>query len=103
MNVEGTFLWRLYDAIRKEPFRRKIVIAPSYMEGQSWLIRISRELGPVMNVEVHTVQSFVKSQVEFSRYKQEMTLIRDQRSFWIIHYVMEQMASELISTSAWIK
>lgn len=93
MNIEGTFLWRLYDSICKEPFRRKIVIAPSYMEGQSWLIRICRELGPVMNVEVHTVQSFVRSQVEFSLYKQGMTLIGELRTFWIIHHVMEQMAS----------
>ena len=66
VKVEGTFLERLYDAIRKEPFRRKIVIAPSYMEGQSWLMRICRELGSVMNTEVHTVQSFVRSEVEFS-------------------------------------
>ncbi|MCZ8511472.1 PD-(D/E)XK nuclease family protein [Paenibacillus filicis] len=94
MKIEGTFLGRLFDEIRKEPFRRKIVIAPSYMEGQSWLMRICRELGPVMNVEVHTVQSFVRSQVEFSLYKQGLTLIGEQRSFWIIHYVMEQMASE---------
>ncbi|WP_144936920.1 hypothetical protein [Paenibacillus sp. 32O-W] len=56
MRIAGTFLGRLYDAIRKEPFRRKIVIAPSYMEGQSWLMRICRAFGPVMNVEVHTVQ-----------------------------------------------
>lgn len=94
MKIEGTFLGRLFEEIRKEPFRRKIVIAPSYMEGQSWLMRICRELGSVMNVEVHTVQSFVRSQVEFSLYKQGLTLIGEQRSFWIIHYVMEQMASE---------
>ncbi|MEI7028328.1 PD-(D/E)XK nuclease family protein [Paenibacillus sp. y28] len=94
MNIEGTFLWRLYESIRKEPFLRKIVIAPSYMEGQSWLIRISRELGPVMNVEVHAVQSFIQSQVELSLYKQGMTLIGDQRSFWMVHRVMDQMASE---------
>lgn len=95
MKTEGTFLERLYDAIRKEPFRRKIVIAPSYMEGQSWLMRICRELGPVMNTEVHTVQSFVRSEVEFSLYKQGMTLIGDQRSFWIVHHIMEQMASDV--------
>lgn len=95
MKVEGTFLERLYDAIRKEPFRRKIVIAPSYMEGQSWLMRICRELGPVMNTEVHTVQSFVRSEVEFSLYKQGVTLIGDQRSFWIVHHIMEQIASDV--------
>ena len=95
MNIEGTFLWRLYGAICKEPFRRKIVIAPSYMEGQSWLMRICRELGPVMNTEVHTVQTFVNSEVEFSLYKQGMTLIGDQRSFWIVHHIMEQMASDV--------
>lgn len=95
MKTEGTFLERLYDAIRKEPFRRKIVIAPSYMEGQSWLMRICRELGPVMNTEVHTVQTFVNSEVEFSLYKQGMTLIGDQRSFWIVHHIMEQMASDV--------
>jgi len=95
VNIEGTFLWRLYGAICKEPFRRKIVIAPSYMEGQSWLMRICRELGPVMNTEVHTVQTFVNSEVEFSLYKQGMTLIGDQRSFWIVHHIMEQMASDV--------
>ncbi|GAK43173.1 hypothetical protein TCA2_5668 [Paenibacillus sp. TCA20] len=95
MKVEGTFLERLYDAIRKEPFRRKIVIAPSYMEGQSWLMRICRELGSVMNTEVHTVQSFVRSEVEFSLYKQGVTLIGDQRSFWIVHHIMEQVASNV--------
>lgn len=95
VKVEGTFLERLYDAIRKEPFRRKIVIAPSYMEGQSWLMRICRELGPVMNTEVRTVQSFVRSEVEFSLYKQGVTLIGDQRSFWIVHHIMEQMASDV--------
>lgn len=95
VKVEGTFLERLYDAIRKEPFRRKIVIAPSYMEGQSWLMRICRELGPVMNTEVHTVQSFVRSEVEFSLYKQGVTLIGDQRSFWIVHHIMKQIASDV--------
>lgn len=95
VKVEGTFLERLYDAIRKEPFRRKIVIAPSYMEGQSWLMRICRELGPVMNTEIHTVQSFVRSEVEFSLYKQGVTLIGDQRSFWIVHHIMEQIASDV--------
>ncbi|NTZ17290.1 PD-(D/E)XK nuclease family protein [Paenibacillus sp. JMULE4] len=94
MKIVGTFLERLYDAIRREPFRRKIVIAPSYIEGQSWLMRICRELGPVMNVEVQTVQSFVRSQVQFSLYQQGLTLIGEQRSFWIIHHVMEQMASK---------
>lgn len=48
-----------------------------------------------MNTEVHTVQSFVRSEVEFSLYKQGMTLIGDQRSFWIVHHIMEQMASDL--------
>lgn len=91
---EGTFLGRLYDAICKEPFRRKIVIAPSYIEGHSWLARMCREIGPAMNVEVHTVRSFVKSHVQFSLYKEGMTLIGEQRSFWIIHHVMEQLASE---------
>lgn len=95
VKVEGTFLERLYDAIRKEPFRRKIVIAPSYMEGQSWLMRICRELGPVMNTEVHTVQSFVRSEVEFPLYKQGVTLIGDKRSFWIVHHIMEQIASDV--------
>lgn len=94
MKIEGTFLERLYDAIRREPFRRKIVIATSYMEGQSWLTRICREIGPVMNVEVHTVQSFVRSQVEFPLHQQGLTLIGGQRSFWIVHHVMEQLASE---------
>jgi RecB family exonuclease len=93
-NMKSTFLGRLYDAIRNEPFRRKIVIAPSHMEGQSWLMRICRELGPVMNTEVHTVQSFVRSRMEFSLHQQGLTFIRDQRSFWIIHHVMEQLASE---------
>ncbi|EXX84911.1 hypothetical protein BG53_10070 [Paenibacillus darwinianus] len=94
MKIVGTFLKRLYDSIRREPFRRKIIIAPSYIEGQSWLMRICRELGPVMNVEVQTVQSFVRSQVQFSLYQQGLTLIGEQRSFWIIHHVMEQMASK---------
>lgn len=57
-------------------------------------MRICRELGPVMNVEVQTVQSFVRSQVQFSLYQQGLTLIGEQRSFWIIHHVMEQMAFE---------
>ncbi|MFC0212431.1 PD-(D/E)XK nuclease family protein [Paenibacillus chartarius] len=91
--MEGTFLNRLYQAIMEEPFRRKIVLAPSFTEGQSWLMRICREIGPVTNVEVQTVQSFVKGHVQFSLYKQEITLISEQRSFWMIHHFMEQMAA----------
>lgn len=45
--------------------------------------------------EVHTVQSFVRSEVEFSLYKQGVTLIGDQRSFWIVHHIMEQIASDV--------
>ncbi|GAB7057883.1 hypothetical protein JCM16163A_46320 [Paenibacillus sp. YK5] len=92
--MEGTFLNRLYDAIRKESFRRKIVLAPSLSVGQSWLMRICREIGPVMNVEVQTVQSIVKRHVQFSLYKQGVSFISEQRSFWILHRVMEQMAAE---------
>ena len=47
-----------------------------------------------MNTEVHTVQSFVRSEVEFSCIN-KVTLIGDQRSFWIVHHIMEQVASNV--------
>jgi ATP-dependent helicase/nuclease subunit B len=92
IQLKDHFTIRLYNILRADPINKKIVLCNSFSQGYQWLERACRSLGPVMNTEIHTLESFVKSLVSLTLSERGFTYITGRETFWIVQYILEELS-----------
>lgn len=84
---------QLYTYLNTNPFHKKIVLSDGYSQGHQWLEQICRTCGPVMNTEVHTLESIVLAAVKHEITGLGLTYVSKRDTFWIVHHLLEQLTA----------
>ncbi|SDT10550.1 hypothetical protein SAMN05444162_3098 [Paenibacillaceae bacterium GAS479] len=85
---------QLFELARREPFRRKIVLAERFQQGEQWLARATAECGPMLGMEVETLRSAVTKLVMPALAASGGRLLGNGETFWIVQRLMFVMAEE---------
>jgi len=80
---------RLYDVVEAHPLTKKIWIVENYSSGHQTLQRMARELGPVTNLDVATVEGLARS-----RAAAGLAYAPPGETYWIVYSLMRSAAAE---------
>lgn len=92
--MAGFWVEQLYSVLQTDPFKKKIILSSGFAQGHQWLEQMARNYGPVMNTEVHTLESHVIAAVQQQMALQGITYVTERETFWIVHQLMGQLAVE---------
>jgi len=87
-------LRRWYDLVQEHPFTKKIWIVDSYAAGRQALQRMARELGPVSNVDVATIEGLARSRALPAMSAGGFAYAPPEETYWIVFALMRSAVSE---------
>lgn len=73
----------LYEIIRNHPLKRKVLLMPSHAQGHILLEQVSREFGPVLNMEVKTLDLWALERVNLLLTQKRLRYITNLEARWI--------------------
>ncbi|MCA0757030.1 PD-(D/E)XK nuclease family protein [Paenibacillus sp. N4] len=83
---------QLYTFIQNHALQRKLVIAGSHAEAHQWLEQASRRFGPLLNVEVRTLEGWVLERSKLLLAKKGLRYLPNAQSKWIICRLLQELS-----------
>ncbi|WP_309118303.1 PD-(D/E)XK nuclease family protein [Paenibacillus sp.] len=79
---------QLYEIVQGSPLAKKIWVVDSYAAGRQTVQRIARELGPVTNLEIATVEGLARSRALPALAAAGLTYASRGETYWIVFSLM---------------
>jgi|GEM_PF-2862563 len=82
----------LHKLLQERPLERKILLTATRAQGHQWLEQIVRSHGPVLNTEVHTLESWALERCKLTIAKKRLRYITDTEAMWITCALLQEEA-----------
>lgn len=87
-------VYRLFDKIKEEPLRPKVLLARSYAQGHQLLGQICKRYGAIFNVDIQTLRGVVVEKAKLELFRRQIRLLDEGQTFWIVRHLMRQIATD---------
>jgi ATP-dependent helicase/nuclease subunit B len=84
----------LFKIIQTYPLQEKILIAKNHAQGLQWKEWVSRDLGPVSNVTVQTIEEFIFDYGKLALSKSKKKLLNSSDSYWLVYSLMSEAVQQ---------
>jgi ATP-dependent helicase/nuclease subunit B len=81
----------LFHVIKEHPLKEKILITNSHSQGHQWLEWISRELGPISNVSIQSMEEFVWNYGKLGLHKEDKKLLNSSETYWLVYSIIHEL------------
>ena len=90
--LDDNWLGELYRICSEEPFRKKVLLADSFQQGEQRLARTVQEHGPLLGVETATLRSLVLKRTRLELAARKLTLLSGSQTYWLVQSLMRELA-----------
>ncbi|OLS33752.1 PD-(D/E)XK nuclease family protein [Bacillus sp. MRMR6] len=84
----------LFKIIQTYPLQEKILIAKNHAQGLQWKEWVSRELGPVHNMTVQTIEEFVYDYGKLAVRKNQKKLLKSGDAYWLVYSLIREAVQQ---------
>jgi ATP-dependent helicase/nuclease subunit B len=84
---------QLYGTLEEARLEKKLLVTKSYAVGRQWVERISREFGPVLNVDVETVEGLALKRAKKALDASGLTYVSSEETYWIVYALLRKSAT----------
>lgn len=92
-----TWTEHLYACIRTNPLHKKILLSSGFAQGHQWLEQVCRTCGPVMNIEVQSLESVVLASVKYEIAARGLSYVSEGETFWIVLQLLDELSTSKAS------
>ncbi|MUT65660.1 PD-(D/E)XK nuclease family protein [Paenibacillus sp. NEAU-GSW1] len=85
---------RLFEKIKEEPLRPKVLLASSYAQGHQLLEQICTRHGAIFNVDIQTLRGVAVEKTKLELFRRQIRLLDEGQIFWIVRHLMRSLAAD---------